>query len=176
MDKITIATRASALALWQAEHIKSLIESRFDVEVALDKITSNGDKILDKPLALIGGKGHFTKELEDAMLEGKAHLAVHSLKDVPTYIPQGLSLAAITKTNTTAIINNFFMVVPLSSLGVQNLFCTLQSNLKFVLLYTYFLILGFSNIPGTRKMYLGYLVCKFSLLVIHYFPWPWPLP
>jgi hydroxymethylbilane synthase len=97
MDKITIATRASALALWQAEHIKSLIESRFDVEVALDKITSNGDKILDKPLALIGGKGHFTKELEDAMLEGKAHLAVHSLKDVPTYIPQGLSLAAITK-------------------------------------------------------------------------------
>lgn len=97
MDKITIATRASALALWQAEHIKSLIESRFDVEVTLDKITSNGDKILDKPLALIGGKGHFTKELEDAMLEGKAHLAVHSLKDVPTYIPQGLSLAAITK-------------------------------------------------------------------------------
>ncbi|MEJ2436646.1 MAG: hydroxymethylbilane synthase [Sulfurovaceae bacterium] len=97
MNKITIATRASALALWQAEHIKSLIESRFDVEVALNKITSNGDKILDKPLALIGGKGHFTKELEDAMLEGKAHLAVHSLKDVPTYIPQGLSLAAITK-------------------------------------------------------------------------------
>jgi hydroxymethylbilane synthase len=97
MDKITIATRASALALWQAEHIKSLIEFRFDVEVALNKITSNGDKILDKPLALIGGKGHFTKELEDAMLEGKAHLAVHSLKDVPTYIPQGLSLAAITK-------------------------------------------------------------------------------
>lgn len=97
MDKITIATRASALALWQAEHIKSLIESRFDVEVTLDKITSNGDKILDKPLALIGGKGHFTKELEDAMLEGKAHLAVHSLKDVPTYIPQGLSLVAITK-------------------------------------------------------------------------------
>ncbi len=97
MDKITIATRASALALWQAEHIKSLIESRFDIKVELDKITSNGDKILDKPLALIGGKGHFTKELEDAMLEGKAHLAVHSLKDVPTYIPQGLSLVAITK-------------------------------------------------------------------------------
>lgn len=97
MDKITIATRASALALWQAEHIKSLIESRFDIKVELDKITSNGDKILDKPLALIGGKGHFTKELEDAMLEGRAHLAVHSLKDVPTYIPQGLSLVAITK-------------------------------------------------------------------------------
>jgi hydroxymethylbilane synthase len=97
MDKITIATRASALALWQAEYIKSLIESQFDVSVELNKITSRGDKILDRPLALIGGKGHFTKELEDEMLAGNAHLAVHSLKDVPTYIPQGLLLAAITK-------------------------------------------------------------------------------
>ncbi|MBN2768090.1 MAG: hydroxymethylbilane synthase [Campylobacterales bacterium] len=98
MDKIIIATRASALALWQAEHIKSLIEeSQYDIEVELNKITSKGDKILDRPLALIGGKGHFTKELEDAMLCGEAHLAVHSLKDVPTYIPQGLELAAITK-------------------------------------------------------------------------------
>lgn len=60
-------------------------------------MTSKGDVILDKPLALIGGKGHFTKELEDAMLEGRANLAVHSLKDVPTFIPNGLKLAAVTK-------------------------------------------------------------------------------
>ncbi|MDD5405745.1 MAG: hydroxymethylbilane synthase [Sulfurovaceae bacterium] len=97
MKKLIIATRASALALWQAYHVKEHIEKHFDIKVTLNEITSQGDRILDRPLAFIGGKGHFTKELEDAMLEGKAHMAVHSLKDVPTYIPDGLSLAAITK-------------------------------------------------------------------------------
>ena len=97
MEKLIIATRASDLALWQAYHIKARIEKSFpEVSVELNKITSKGDKILDKPLALIGGKGHFTKELEDEMLVGNAHLAVHSLKDVPTYIPEGLELCAIT--------------------------------------------------------------------------------
>ena len=98
MEKLTIATRVSDLALWQAYHIKDRVEAEFsDIEVVLNKIVSNGDKILDKPLALIGGKGHFTKELEDAMLAGDADIAVHSLKDVPTYIPEGLELAAVTK-------------------------------------------------------------------------------
>ena len=97
MEKLIIATRASNLALWQAYHIKERIETSFpQITVELNEITSKGDKILDKPLALIGGKGHFTKELEDEMLEGNAHLAVHSLKDVPTYIPEGLELCAIT--------------------------------------------------------------------------------
>ncbi|OQX76493.1 MAG: hypothetical protein B6D54_03850, partial [Epsilonproteobacteria bacterium 4484_65] len=97
MEKLIIATRASNLALWQAYHIKARIETSFpEVTVELNEITSKGDKILDKPLALIGGKGHFTKELEDEMIEGNAHLAVHSLKDVPTYIPEGLELCAIT--------------------------------------------------------------------------------
>ena len=97
MEKLIIATRASNLALWQAYHIKERIETAFpEITVELNEITSKGDKILDKPLALIGGKGHFTKELEDEMLEGNAHLAVHSLKDVPTYIPEGLELCAIT--------------------------------------------------------------------------------
>jgi len=97
LEKIIIATRASNLALWQAYHIKDRIEKSFpEVSVELNEITSKGDKILDKPLALIGGKGHFTKELEDEMLAGTAHLAVHSLKDVPTYIPDGLELCAIT--------------------------------------------------------------------------------
>ena len=96
--KVTIATRVSDLALWQAYHVKERIESSFpEVEVALNKIVSNGDKVLDKPLALIGGKGHFTKELEDEMLAGNADIAVHSLKDVPTYIPEGLELIAVTK-------------------------------------------------------------------------------
>jgi hydroxymethylbilane synthase len=97
-EKLIIATRASDLALWQAYHIKNRIEREFPtIEVVLNKITSKGDKILDKPLALIGGKGHFTKELEDEMLAGNADMAVHSLKDVPTYIPDGLELVAITR-------------------------------------------------------------------------------
>jgi len=98
VKKVVIATRESQLALWQAYHIQDRIKELFsDVEVEINKMTSRGDVILDKPLALIGGKGHFTKELEDAMLEGKANLAVHSLKDVPTFIPDGLKLAAVTK-------------------------------------------------------------------------------
>ncbi len=98
MEKLVIATRASDLALWQAYHVKLRIEKSFpNIEVELNKIVSKGDKILDKPLALVGGKGHFTKELEDEMLAGNAHLAVHSLKDVPTYIPEGLELVAITQ-------------------------------------------------------------------------------
>jgi len=97
VEKLIIATRASDLALWQAYHVKERIETSFpQITVELNKITSKGDKILDKPLALIGGKGHFTKELEDEMLDGNADLAVHSLKDVPTYIPEGLELCAIT--------------------------------------------------------------------------------
>lgn len=97
MEKLIIATRASNLALWQAYHVKERIELSFpSISVELNEIVSKGDKILDKPLALIGGKGHFTKELEDEMLAGNADLAVHSLKDVPTYIPEGLELCAIT--------------------------------------------------------------------------------
>lgn len=97
VEKLIIATRASNLALWQAYHIKERIETSFpQISVEINEITSMGDKILDRPLALIGGKGHFTKELEDEMLAGHADLAVHSLKDVPTYIPEGLELCAIT--------------------------------------------------------------------------------
>jgi len=98
LNKITIATRASDLALWQAYYIKDRIEKSYpDITVEINKIVSNGDKILDRPLALIGGKGHFTKELEDEMIAGNADLAVHSLKDVPTYTPEGLELVAITQ-------------------------------------------------------------------------------
>lgn len=98
MKKIVIATRGSKLALWQSEHIKSVLESTHEgLEVALNVIVTTGDKIIDKPLAKIGGKGLFLKELEEAMLRGEAHIAVHSLKDVPTVMPDGLVLAAITE-------------------------------------------------------------------------------
>ena len=98
MNRLVIATRGSRLALWQSEHIKKLIEKKFpNIRVELSVFKTKGDKILDTPLALIGGKGLFTKELEDAMLKKRAHLAVHSLKDVPTILPKGLVLAAFTK-------------------------------------------------------------------------------
>ena len=96
--KIVIATRGSKLALWQAEWIKSLlkeIDPEFDIE--LNKIKTTGDKILDVPLSQVGGKGLFVKEIEEAMLRGEADLAVHSMKDVPTDLPEGLHLSAITK-------------------------------------------------------------------------------
>ncbi|MGA9046646.1 hydroxymethylbilane synthase [Sulfuricurvum sp.] len=97
MKKLTIATRGSKLALWQSNHIKSVIESNFsDVQVELKIIITSGDKILDVPLAKIGGKGLFLKEIEESMLRGEAQMAVHSLKDVPTVMPEGLLLSAIT--------------------------------------------------------------------------------
>lgn len=96
--KITIGTRGSKLALWQANYIADCIRTQYpDVDVSLLHIVTTGDKILDVPLAKIGGKGLFTKELETAMLNGEIDLAVHSLKDMPTHLPEGLLLAAITE-------------------------------------------------------------------------------
>ncbi len=96
MKEIKIATRKSILALWQSEHIKARIESKHnDIKVELIGMKTKGDVILDTPLAKIGGKGLFTKELEDSMLKGETDIAVHSLKDVPVVFPEGLRLAAI---------------------------------------------------------------------------------
>ncbi len=98
MKKLTIATRGSQLALWQAEHVKALLEKEHEgLSVELLRIKTKGDKILDVPLAKVGGKGLFVKEIEDALLEGKADLAVHSMKDVPMVLPEGLILACIPK-------------------------------------------------------------------------------
>ena len=95
---IRIGTRASALALWQAEWVKSELEKKYPgMTVTLTKIKTTGDKILDVPLAKVGGKGLFVKEIEEAMLEGEIDIAVHSMKDVPTFFPDGLHLGAITK-------------------------------------------------------------------------------
>jgi hydroxymethylbilane synthase len=94
--KLTIGTRGSALALWQARYVARTIEEHHpDIRVELQTIKTRGDKILDVPLAVIGGKGLFTKEIEDALLDGRVDLAVHSLKDLPTDLPEGLCLAAV---------------------------------------------------------------------------------
>ncbi len=97
-NKIVIGTRGSKLALWQAEWIKSELQKlNPDLEIELNKIKTTGDKILDVPLAKVGGKGLFVKEIEEALLKGEADIAVHSMKDVPTDFPEGLHLAVITK-------------------------------------------------------------------------------
>ncbi|MCK4535928.1 MAG: hydroxymethylbilane synthase [Desulfuromonadales bacterium] len=96
--QLRIGTRASQLALWQANWVKDELEKRYpDLEVSLTKIKTQGDKILDVPLAMVGGKGLFVKEIEEAMLRGEVDVAVHSMKDVPTFFPEGLSLRCITE-------------------------------------------------------------------------------
>lgn len=95
---LTIGTRQSLLALWQSNHIAALLRKQYpDCEVVLKKIVTKGDKILDVPLAQIGGKGLFTKEIEEELINGTVDLAVHSLKDMPTVLPEGLCLTAITE-------------------------------------------------------------------------------
>jgi len=95
--RLIIATRESALAIWQAEHVRARLTSRYPgTTVELLGVTTQGDRAIDRPLAAIGGKGLFIKELETALREGRADLAVHSLKDVPMDIPDGFTLAAIT--------------------------------------------------------------------------------
>ena len=95
-SRLRIATRKSSLALWQANHVRDALIARHpELDVELLTMTTQGDKILDTPLAKVGGKGLFVKELETGMLEGRADLAVHSMKDVPVEIPQGLCLAAV---------------------------------------------------------------------------------
>jgi hydroxymethylbilane synthase len=98
LKKIVIATRESQLALWQAEHVKArLMALHPGLEVELLGMTTQGDQILDSPLSRIGGKGLFVKELEVAMAEGRADLAVHSIKDVPMDLPEGFELTAISQ-------------------------------------------------------------------------------
>ena len=95
---LRIGTRASALALWQANWVKDQLEQRYpDLEVTLTKIKTQGDKILDVPLAKVGGKGLFVKEIQEAMLRNEIDIAVHSMKDVPTVFPEGTGLRCITE-------------------------------------------------------------------------------
>ena len=94
--KIRIGSRGSELALWQSYHVKTLLEARFPgISIDVQKIKTTGDKIQDAPLAKIGDKGLFTKELEIALLDERVDIAVHSFKDVPTFVPEGLAIAAV---------------------------------------------------------------------------------
>lgn len=95
--ELKVGTRASRLALWQAEWVRAQLERDPNVKVTLHKITTSGDKILDVPLAKIGGKGLFVKEIEEALLRGDIDLAVHSMKDVPTVLPDTLDIFAMTE-------------------------------------------------------------------------------
>ena len=98
MNLLTIASRESLLAMWQAQHIQQKLHNLYpELTVNILGMTTKGDQILDKTLSKIGGKGLFVKELEQALMDGRADLAVHSLKDVPMKLPQGFVLAAITE-------------------------------------------------------------------------------
>ncbi|GMR07419.1 MAG: hydroxymethylbilane synthase [Gammaproteobacteria bacterium] len=108
---VRIATRRSPLALWQANHVKDALQQAHPgIQVALLQMTTSGDRILDTPLAKVGGKGLFVKELERALLDGEADIAVHSMKDVPVALPQGLHLPVIMKREDPrdAFVSNHF--------------------------------------------------------------------
>lgn len=94
IKELIIGTRGSKLALWQAEHVKKILEKHISAPIILKKIKTTGDKILDSPLSKIGDKGLFVKEIEQALLKHEIHLAVHSMKDMPTMLPDGLKIAA----------------------------------------------------------------------------------
>lgn len=111
---VRIATRESLLALWQAEYIKAELQRHHsDLQVELVGMTTRGDQLLDSPLSKIGGKALFVKELEQAMLEGRADMAVHSMKDVPMHFPDGLELAIICEREDPrdAFVSNRFATV-----------------------------------------------------------------
>ncbi len=107
---IVIATRESRLAMWQAEYVKNLLETRLGWQVSLLGMTTQGDQILDRSLSKVGGKGLFVKELEVALAEGRADLAVHSLKDVPMDLPDGFALACVLEREDPrdALVSNHF--------------------------------------------------------------------
>lgn len=108
---LRIATRKSRLAMWQAEHVRDRLQAIHPgLEVELVAMATRGDKILDTPLAKVGGKGLFVKELEEAMLDGRADIAVHSMKDVPMHFPEGLGLSVILEgaEPTDAFVSNHY--------------------------------------------------------------------
>ncbi len=141
-SKIRIASRESALALWQSEHIKAQLEALHPgLEVEIVGMTTKGDQILDVPLAKIGGKGLFVKELEQSMLAGSTDIAVHSMKDVPMHFPEGLELAAICKRESPfdAFVSNQYSsiddlpkeaIVGTSSLRRQSQIAALRPDLE----------------------------------------------
>jgi hydroxymethylbilane synthase len=135
---IRIATRKSPLALWQAEHVAERLKRHFpEIKTELVLMVTKGDKILDAPLAKVGGKGLFVKELEQGMLDGSADMAVHSMKDVPVEFPEGLHLAAILPREdpTDAFVSNRYSnlteLPPNARIGTSSLRRQCQIKEKF---------------------------------------------
>ena len=141
---IRIATRKSPLALWQAHYVSDMLKHHHpDLEIELVTMTTQGDKILDTPLAKVGGKGLFVKELETGMLEGRADIAVHSMKDVPVEFPTGLHLAVICEREDPrdAFVSNTYKTLDdlpqgarlgTSSLRRQSQIAALRPDLKII--------------------------------------------
>lgn len=140
---MVIATRESRLALWQAEHVKALLQEQLGWQVELLGMTTQGDQILDRSLSKVGGKGLFVKELETALADGRADLAVHSLKDVPMDLPEGFALACVMEREDPrdAFVSNQFntladlplgAVVGTSSLRRQVLLRALRPDLRIM--------------------------------------------
>ena len=140
---MVIATRESRLALWQAEHVKALLQEQLGWQVELLGMTTQGDQILDRSLSKVGGKGLFVKELETALADGRADLAVHSLKDVPMDLPDGFALACVMEREDPrdAFVSNQFntladlpvgAVVGTSSLRRQVLLRALRPDLRIM--------------------------------------------
>jgi len=125
-DAIVIATRESPLALWQAEYVKARLEAEHPtLQVSLLGMTSRGDQLLEQPLYKVGGKGLFVKELETALLDGRADIAVHSMKDVPMVLPEGLTLGVICERedprDALVGVNSFDELAPGARLGTSSL-------------------------------------------------------
>lgn len=150
---IRIATRRSPLALWQAEHVAKLLERTFPgCRTELVKMTTQGDKILDAPLAKIGGKGLFVKELEQGMLDGSADIAVHSMKDVPVEFPEGLHLSAILTREdpTDAFVSNHYPTLQDLPANARIGTCSLRRQCQIKELYLDAEILSLRGNVNTR--------------------------
>jgi hydroxymethylbilane synthase len=135
VDTVRIATRKSPLALWQAEHVATALQRHHPgLAVELVRMTTRGDRILDSPLAKVGGKGLFVKELEQGMLEGRADLAVHSMKDVPVDFPAGLHLAVILDRaeHRDAFVSNDYATLAELPLGARVGTCSLRRQCQLL--------------------------------------------
>ncbi|MGV6807029.1 MAG: hydroxymethylbilane synthase [bacterium] len=150
---LRIATRKSPLALWQAEYIKAeLLRVHPDLSVELVTMTTRGDVLLDSPLAKVGGKGLFVKELEVAMLENRADIAVHSMKDVPMEFPPGLGLAVICQREkpTDAFVSNRFDAISELPEGARIGTCSLRRKCQLMERYPHLQMLDLRGNVNTR--------------------------
>lgn len=153
MKTLRIATRKSPLALWQAEDVKARIEALdVDVSVELLKMTTKGDQLLDSPLAKIGGKGLFVKELETAILDGEADIAVHSIKDVPAVLPEGLQVIHILERENPhdAFVSNNFVSPESLPEGAHIGTCSLRRQAQIMARYPHLEVHNLRGNVNTR--------------------------